>query len=272
MKFSLVNEQRHEAQPGVAMCRIESQSQPGVSFWPKVSTKVSTQPAAATCTPSHGMEGLPPNANTGRTGQIWWCRLQGSNPRPPDYKSGALPTELSRRDVAYIRMGARRGLWRVRATAANTPRFYGAENGRRPACGPAHRAGLQSCEHRVPVNGSDVDDCDDQAERNADPESQHHAEDRPGEQPGREQANSHEQRCVVKRDCGTFPWLRHAQGILDGGCFTLIPVRLQGAFECEQLAPTGRYRLARHDARMLLQAAYELLLVIMRENVFPQPQ
>ena len=25
-----------------------------------------------------------------------WCRLQGSNPRPPDYKSGALPTELSR--------------------------------------------------------------------------------------------------------------------------------------------------------------------------------
>src|SRR3546814_10665822 len=25
-----------------------------------------------------------------------WCRLQDSNPRPPDYKSGALPTELSR--------------------------------------------------------------------------------------------------------------------------------------------------------------------------------
>jgi hypothetical protein len=26
-----------------------------------------------------------------------WCRLQDSNPRPPDYKSGALPTELNRR-------------------------------------------------------------------------------------------------------------------------------------------------------------------------------
>ena len=25
-----------------------------------------------------------------------WCRLRDSNPRPPDYKSGALPTELSR--------------------------------------------------------------------------------------------------------------------------------------------------------------------------------
>ena len=25
-----------------------------------------------------------------------WCRQQGSNPRPPDYKSGALPTELYR--------------------------------------------------------------------------------------------------------------------------------------------------------------------------------
>jgi hypothetical protein len=29
---------------------------------------------------------------------VWtmWCRLQDSNPWPPDYKSGALPTELSR--------------------------------------------------------------------------------------------------------------------------------------------------------------------------------
>ena len=26
-----------------------------------------------------------------------WCRLRDSNPRPPDYKSGALPTVLSRR-------------------------------------------------------------------------------------------------------------------------------------------------------------------------------
>ena len=29
-----------------------------------------------------------------------WCRLEDSNPWPPDYKSGALPTELSRRLVA----------------------------------------------------------------------------------------------------------------------------------------------------------------------------
>jgi hypothetical protein len=26
-----------------------------------------------------------------------WCRLEDSNPRPTDYKSAALPTELSRR-------------------------------------------------------------------------------------------------------------------------------------------------------------------------------
>src|SRR5256885_14256375 len=29
-----------------------------------------------------------------------WCRLQDSNPRPPDYKSGALPTELSRHELS----------------------------------------------------------------------------------------------------------------------------------------------------------------------------
>ena len=28
-----------------------------------------------------------------------WCRLRDSNPRPPDYKSGALPAELSRLPV-----------------------------------------------------------------------------------------------------------------------------------------------------------------------------
>src|SRR5262245_23547355 len=27
---------------------------------------------------------------------LLWCRLRDSNPRPPDYKSGALPAELSR--------------------------------------------------------------------------------------------------------------------------------------------------------------------------------
>lgn len=31
-----------------------------------------------------------------RNACLHWCRLQGSNPRPPDYKSGALPAELSR--------------------------------------------------------------------------------------------------------------------------------------------------------------------------------
>ena len=38
--------------------------------------------------------------NRGRCAQCnncLWCRLQDSNPWPPDYKSGALPTELSRR-------------------------------------------------------------------------------------------------------------------------------------------------------------------------------
>ena len=29
-----------------------------------------------------------------------WCRLRDSNPRPPDYKSGALPSELSRHALA----------------------------------------------------------------------------------------------------------------------------------------------------------------------------
>lgn len=28
--------------------------------------------------------------------RVTWCRLRDSNPRPPDYKSGALPTVLSR--------------------------------------------------------------------------------------------------------------------------------------------------------------------------------
>ena len=41
-----------------------------------------------------------------------WCRLQKSNPRPSDYKSAALPTELSRPGKNYtawivLRLGAR---------------------------------------------------------------------------------------------------------------------------------------------------------------------
>ena len=37
-----------------------------------------------------------------------WCRLQGSNPRPPDYKSGALPSELNRQqDRVYPKTGVR---------------------------------------------------------------------------------------------------------------------------------------------------------------------
>jgi hypothetical protein len=31
--------------------------------------------------------------------RVKWCRLRDSNPRPPDYKSGALPTELSRQST-----------------------------------------------------------------------------------------------------------------------------------------------------------------------------
>ena len=38
-------------------------------------------------------------------GQIlWWCRLRDSNPRPTDYKSVALPTELSRQLFDFIRL------------------------------------------------------------------------------------------------------------------------------------------------------------------------
>jgi len=40
------------------------------------------------------------------------CRVQGSNPRPPDYKSGALPSELTRQFVRGVASGAAR---------ANTP-------------------------------------------------------------------------------------------------------------------------------------------------------
>ena len=37
-----------------------------------------------------------------------WCRLQDSNPWPPDYKSGALPTELSRPEAALASWHAER--------------------------------------------------------------------------------------------------------------------------------------------------------------------
>jgi hypothetical protein len=33
---------------------------------------------------------------------VKWCRLRDSNPRPPDYKSGALPTELSRHIAVFV--------------------------------------------------------------------------------------------------------------------------------------------------------------------------
>ena len=33
---------------------------------------------------------------------IYWCRLQDSNPPPDDYKSTALPDELSRRKVRIV--------------------------------------------------------------------------------------------------------------------------------------------------------------------------
>ena len=54
-----------------------------------------------------------------------WCRLRDSNPRPPDYKSGALPTELSRPaepDAGRTNMARadsyRAGLRLARATSA----------------------------------------------------------------------------------------------------------------------------------------------------------
>src|ERR1700693_3887912 len=37
-----------------------------------------------------------------RTSQLIWCRLQGSNLRPPAYKAGALPAELNRRRKGRI--------------------------------------------------------------------------------------------------------------------------------------------------------------------------
>src|SRR5262245_17438348 len=37
-----------------------------------------------------------------RAWRVEWCRLRDSNPRPPDYKSGALPTELSRPGSIHI--------------------------------------------------------------------------------------------------------------------------------------------------------------------------
>ena len=41
-----------------------------------------------------------------------WCRLRDSNPRPRDYKSRALPAELSRRDVSG-RRGVTRPSFRI---------------------------------------------------------------------------------------------------------------------------------------------------------------
>jgi hypothetical protein len=39
-----------------------------------------------------------PVAMTGLSACFYWCRLQDSNPPPDDYKSPALPDELSRRN------------------------------------------------------------------------------------------------------------------------------------------------------------------------------
>ncbi len=44
-----------------------------------------------------GHSGIPPNCFLS-----YWCRLPESNWRPTDYKSVALPTELSRRQVLRI--------------------------------------------------------------------------------------------------------------------------------------------------------------------------
>ncbi len=65
-----------------------------------------------------GEDGKPTNAHpwSGHgfrfSFQDWWCRVRDSNPRPPDYKSGALPTELTRLGRGY---GARRSITVSRA-------------------------------------------------------------------------------------------------------------------------------------------------------------
>src|SRR4051812_30771045 len=62
-----------------------------------------------------------------------WCRLQDSNPWPPDYKSGALPTELSRH-------ASRRGFMREWASSS------------RSAAVPSLRSG--GCQRRRPKDNA----------------------------------------------------------------------------------------------------------------------
>src|SRR5262245_7823896 len=62
-----------------------------------------------------------------RAWRVEWCRLRDSNPRPPDYKSGALPAELSRQPVAVFQLSAFHSmprkapstLWNRAGTTAN---------------------------------------------------------------------------------------------------------------------------------------------------------
>src|SRR5690606_5112148 len=58
-----------------------------------------------------------------------WCRLQVSNPRPPDYKSGALPAELSRPLPASSATGGQRKGIR-RSGDAKGPAFGAGDFGR----------------------------------------------------------------------------------------------------------------------------------------------
>ena len=81
-----------------------------VHFWPFDGWDIPAgRSAIAEVYPSLWSRGF---ANEGRTGDqpftadvclmhwFYWCRLRDFNPRPPDYKSGALPTELSRPSCA----------------------------------------------------------------------------------------------------------------------------------------------------------------------------
>jgi hypothetical protein len=85
-----------------------------------------------------------------------WCRLRDSNPRPPDYKSGALPAELRRLTSATRPASLRDVDLRIAATRDRRQRIgttrigtHGIETiGRVPRCGSNHdpnrRAGQSS--------------------------------------------------------------------------------------------------------------------------------
>jgi hypothetical protein len=77
-----------------------------------------------------------PQKNKGK-----WCRLQDSNPWPPDYKSGALPTELSRPMVIAAPLASKHAkgpalcLRDCRSHGARVPQFGDLRGGGQPGRG-----------------------------------------------------------------------------------------------------------------------------------------